>query len=433
MGYENANVQTGELTKWDDNVSDSPDTTALVQVETERAITEVRAQLQIAQMFPRDEQRAYTRIMKACKRFTLAEKALYSYKRGQTIVKGESIRLVEEIARCWGNINYGFRELSHDMDRSEIEAFAHDLETNTRISRSFYVRHYRDKGGKVVELTSQRDKYEHVASQAQRRVRAVITELIPGDIIEAARKACEKTLREGDGSKSFDDRVRDMLLAFEDYGITKPMIESFFGHKIDAIIPDELVRLTEVYRSIRDGVADRTEFFDLSVTKFEPGTVTKAEDKKPKDKGKEKAPEAKDKTPEPKPEPESKPPAKDPEPEPEKEIEKAEPVTPGPEQICDPATWSKLKTKGFVAFIKTNLETIAQHGSDEVINQMGEKWKKLYPGLPFPLANMPKDESEPEDKQTEIQPPEETPEPEKEKEPEGNAEEPTSLADIIGD
>jgi len=39
------------------------------------------------------------------------------------------------------------------------------------------------------------------------------------------------------------------------------------GHKLDAVIPTELVTLGSIYKSIRDGMAGRDEFFDIGMPK----------------------------------------------------------------------------------------------------------------------------------------------------------------------
>ena len=234
--------------------------TALAAIEQSRAVAEVQASLVIARANPRDEDSAYLRIMKACKRPSLAEGATYAFKRGTSLISGPTIRLAEVFLRCWGNATAGFREIGRGLDYSEVEAFAHDLETNTRFTRQFQVRHYRDKRQGPEKLEGERDKYEYIANQAQRRVRACIIELIPGDIVETAVKQCEDTLSGGD-DRPIEDRVRAMIQAFDELGVTKEMIEGHLQHSLKAVVSAELVRLQQIYRSIRDGVASREDFF----------------------------------------------------------------------------------------------------------------------------------------------------------------------------
>lgn len=234
----------------------------IVAVEQSRAVAEAQAAMAIARAVPRDENNALLRIVNACKRQSFAAVAQYAYKRGGTIVTGPSIRMAEVLARHWGNLTYGYRELSRTPTATEVEAYAWDLETNTRVSRAFTVSHVREKKSGNEAITGTRDIYELVANMAQRRVRACILEIIPGDIVERAVSQCNKTLTEG--GKPLEDRVRDMITAFSEVGVTPEMVEARLQHKLTAIVPQELVALTSIYRSIRDGIAPREEFFSVT-------------------------------------------------------------------------------------------------------------------------------------------------------------------------
>lgn len=234
----------------------------VANIESARAIQEVQASMIIAKKFPRDQMEAYTRIMKACERPSLAKDAMYAYPRGGQLITGPSIRLAEVLAQNWGNLNFGIRELSQENGWSEVEAFAWDIETNTKQIKTFKVPHirYTKKGTK--NLTDPRDIYEHVANQGARRLRACILGVIPGDITEAAIQKCEQTLQGGDG-KPIEDKIRGMLVKFKEIGVTKEMIEERIRHKVDTLIMPELIQLGKIYSSIRDGMAKRENFFNL--------------------------------------------------------------------------------------------------------------------------------------------------------------------------
>lgn len=253
--------------------------TSAVAVEQSRAVAEAQAAMLVARMNPRDEITAYERIMTACKRPSLAEAAEYAYKRGGSLVTGPTIRLAEVMARAWGNMAYGLRELGRASGASEMEAFAWDLETNTRVVRTFQVRHVREKRAGNETLTGERDIYELTANMGQRRVRACILEVIPGDIVEAAREQCKKTLSSGAGGP-LEDRVRTMVVAFKEFGVSQEMIERLLAHPVKAMVEAEFVRLKQIFRSLKDGMAKREEFF--SVVDAPP----QAEPEKPKGKGK---------------------------------------------------------------------------------------------------------------------------------------------------
>jgi hypothetical protein len=172
-----------------------PAAEGILATDQARAVAEVQAALVIAASRPRNELRARDRLLQACQRAGLASGAVYQYSCGGTAISGASIRLAETAARAWGNMTYGFHEVSRRIGESDVVAFAWDLETNTKAERKFAVRHRRDtkQGGK--DLKDERDIYELMAKQAQRRVRAAILEIIPGDIIEDALEQCDITMK----------------------------------------------------------------------------------------------------------------------------------------------------------------------------------------------------------------------------------------------
>lgn len=236
---------------------------ALVQVEQSRAVAEVQAAYVIAKKFPRNQHECYSNIMEACKRPFLAEQAVYAYPRGGTLVTGPSIRLAEAMSQAWGNLDCGIREVSQANGVSIAEAYAIDLQTNTRATKIFHVPHVRDTKKGKVKLTDARDVYEIVANQGSRRLRACILAILPGDVVEAAVERCKKTLESSD--VPLTEQVRKMILAFDELGVKVEHLEKRLGHKLEAIIPAEIVTLKSIYKSIKDGMASREDFFDIGI------------------------------------------------------------------------------------------------------------------------------------------------------------------------
>jgi hypothetical protein len=265
----------------------------LISVEQHRAIQEVQASMIIAKKFPRDVEAAYLRIMKACERYSLADQAEYAYPRGGKSVTGPSIRLAEVIAQNWGNMQFGIRELSQSGGASEVEAFAWDIESNTREIKTFKVPHRRyTKAKGNVDLSDPRDIYEYVANQGARRMRSCILGIVPGDIVEEAQKVCRKTLQKGIESKPLADQIRSSLKAFDSLGVTKDMIERRLGHGSDLITADELVELNNIGRSIKDNMTSREEWFDLKAEREkEANDLTDAIKGQQKEEGKAFVPE----------------------------------------------------------------------------------------------------------------------------------------------
>jgi len=231
----------------------------IVQIEEAKAMHEIQASLVIAKKFPRDVNQVFSKIIASCQRPMLAEQAIYAYPRGGKTVTGPSIRLAEVLAQNWGNMVYGVREISQSNGVSVAQAYAWDLETNVKQVKEFQVPHVRHTNNGTKKLTDPRDIYELVANNGARRMRACILGVIPIDIQEAATAQCEKTLSSGE--EPIEDRIRKMILLFKEFGVSQEQIEKRLGHKVDAIIEAEIVTLRGIYKSIKDGMATREDFF----------------------------------------------------------------------------------------------------------------------------------------------------------------------------
>jgi hypothetical protein len=258
----------------------APVKSTTTEMMVSRQAQEVQAAMVIAKKFPRDEVGAFNRIMRACQRRSLAEQAEYEYPRGGTKVSGPSIRLAEALAQNWGNIDYGVIELEQKESSSEMMAYAWDLETNTRATRIFSVKHQRDTKKGSHALTDSRDIYEITANFGARRVRACILEVIPGDVVEAAQQQCNLTLTNGN-TEPLIDRIRKMVKAFEDeFSVTKTMLEEYIGCNSDVFSENDFVRLRKVYRSLKDGMAKREDYFNIGNNEKSPFETDKGKDKK---------------------------------------------------------------------------------------------------------------------------------------------------------
>lgn len=232
-----------------------------VAIEASRAIAEAQGKLVIAKRFPRDEVKAYAKAMEACQRITMAEKAFYSFPRGGQTVEGPTIRFAEELARCWGNIDYGIKELSQDEGKSEMQAYAWDLETNAQSVQNFTNPHQREQGKKMVTLTSQRDIYENNANMATRRLRSRILAILPSWFVEDAISECKKTLA-GKNDTPLVDRVKKMVVQFAKIGVTQEQIENRLKRKIDTMNADDFVEYIGIYNAIKQGESKIADWFE---------------------------------------------------------------------------------------------------------------------------------------------------------------------------
>ncbi|HEX7906739.1 MAG TPA: hypothetical protein VF534_01420 [Paraburkholderia sp.] len=254
-----------------------------VSIESERAIAEARGQMQLAKMFPRDLNAAYAEMMDACKLMALAKVAFYSVPQGGQKVTGPSIRLAEEIARIYGNFEFGHRELSRveatpdSFGKSEIEVYAWDKEKNNRSIRQITVLHVLDTRDGPRKLRDQKDIDNKIANVASKQARGRILALMPKWLVEAAQEECRKTLA-GDNSEPLAVRVRKMTQAFAPFGVTTAHLEGYLGVKLDDILVDQLIDLTGVFNAIREGAAP-SEFFGENAAAEQAGAELTAQAK----------------------------------------------------------------------------------------------------------------------------------------------------------
>ncbi|MEL6110729.1 MAG: hypothetical protein AAFU85_32390 [Planctomycetota bacterium] len=245
---------------------------ALSVVESSRVVAEIQAALTVAKASPRDEVRALDAIKTSCQRQRLAEQAEYSYAKGGSDIKGPSIRLLETCARHWGNLDFGFRELSQGDGESTVMAFAWDLQTNTRCVRQITVPHSMMARGRVKKLTDPRDVYEHVANMAQRRVRACLENVIPRDVWEEAVDECRNTLVSKVDLSG--DAVPKMVKAFEDdFDVTREQIVKRIQRNLESITPAQFLRMRGIYNSLKQAMSEPTDWFEFEDEPSEVGVT----------------------------------------------------------------------------------------------------------------------------------------------------------------
>lgn len=248
-------------------------------IEQSRAFAEVQAAVYLAHQFPRDETVKRAQILDACNQLTLAERAFFSYSRGGSKITGPSIHFARELARIWGNIQYGLTELSRDDQRgsSQMIAYAWDLQTNARPSTTFITPHGMMARGELKALTDPRDVYENNANQGARRVREQILAVLPRWLVEEAKAACMETMRHG-GGKPLAVRIEEMVAAYAKARVTLPQLEARVGAKRADWSPQEVAVLAVVYTSLRNGETTRDEEFPPLTAPVTGAEITRRSD-----------------------------------------------------------------------------------------------------------------------------------------------------------
>ena len=246
-------------------------TSSITQAETEaREMATIKAKIFMARQFPREMSTVQREVETRCSRMGLAQKAVYSYKRGGQAVKGASIHLANALAEAMGNIDTGTTVLSQTEEASVVKVHAWDIQSNRQAERTFVVHHTRDKnvwdkatGQKVKvkeHLTDDRDISEMINNLAARNRRSCILELVPTDLQEYAVAVCEKTVESG--VNVTPELIQSLLDSFERFGVSKAMVEAKVGRNADAITAKDVVTLREIWTSLRDGMGTVEDFFD---------------------------------------------------------------------------------------------------------------------------------------------------------------------------
>lgn len=242
---------------------------AIAQYQESKELSEIKGKMYLARQFPRDQEWALQAALQECERKELAEVAQYEYSKGDSVVKGPSIRLVEVLARHWGNITSGVDEIESKDGETTIKSYAWDLETNVSDSKTFTVKHERTAGKgqnrRTYKLTDERDIYEMVANKGARRKRACLLAVLPGWYVDAAVTACEETLKRSlTEGKSMEEVISSLVTAFEEFGITPAQIEDKMGKEIGSLSKNDVVKLRHLYSAIKDGFVKPGDAFGLS-------------------------------------------------------------------------------------------------------------------------------------------------------------------------
>ena len=233
-------------------------------IEQSRAVAEVQGAIIVAQRCPRNVPGAIEEMRAACAQPGLADRAFFRYSRGEGQITGASVHLARELARCWGNVQYGVGELDRDDvgGMSQMLAWAWDVQTNTRASTTFMVPHRRDTKRGVKALVDMRDIYENNANAAARRLREQIFAVLPVWFVNEAKDRCNKTLANPGDGKTREQRIADAVGFFASKGVTVAQLEIKLGRPSAQWTDPDVAQLRVVWQSVDRGEATLAEEFD---------------------------------------------------------------------------------------------------------------------------------------------------------------------------
>ena len=91
-------------------------------------------------------------------------------------------------------------------------------------------------------------------------------------MIEEAIDECDETMKSKEDVTP--ERIKSMLDAFQSFGVSREQIEQFFGRSMDAMTPRGMVKLRKIFNSLKDGVADVSDFFRPVIDSSDASTVS---------------------------------------------------------------------------------------------------------------------------------------------------------------
>lgn len=244
-------------------------------IEGSRVAAEVYAAILVAQQVPRDLVAVQEEMEQLCRLPAMARKAIYKLPKGGKQVTGPTIHLMKELARIWGNTQWGMAELSRTLGKSELLAYAWDAQKNSRSSRIVVVEHKRDKSDTGPEdLTDMGSIMTNNTSIASRHLRETIATILPLWFVDRAVELCHQTLT-GGGIVPMPQKIRNAVGKYEELGVRKNQLVARLGgrptNEWDAL---DLAELLETFSRIRDGLSTVDDEFPTPASVVPPAQMT---------------------------------------------------------------------------------------------------------------------------------------------------------------
>lgn len=269
---------TARRTGGGDEIAFSGETASAALAEQARA--NVEARFVMARRFPRNYDRARVQLLAACKNPEFAKVAMYFKPVGDG-VRGPSIRMAEEIARCMGNIATNAITVYDDQWKRIIHVEATDLEVNlthpitVSVEKTVERKKLRDgqsarsqrvnSFGDVVYLVDATDDeiLNKTAALVSKALRTCILRLAPDSLLSEAMAQVKATLSAED-ARDPDAARKAVIDGFAGLGVMPQQLTEYVGHDLQALTPKELNELRALYTTIRDGEATWQEAMELA-------------------------------------------------------------------------------------------------------------------------------------------------------------------------
>jgi hypothetical protein len=241
----------------------------------------VEARFLVAMHRPRNPDMARTRLLARCASPRFAEVAEYAKPvGGGKKAYGASIRMMEEFARQWGNIDIQATVVFDDRERRTITVTATDLESNysgsvdVMLEKTVERRSPRDgdevlgsrtnsTGTTVYRILADEDAFlvKQNANISKAR-RECIRAIVPGDLVDEAMQRCADTRRSEVRTDPAAARKR-IADAFFGLGVMPDQLCEFLGKpSLEAVTEAEIELLRAIYAGMKDGESSWAEVME---------------------------------------------------------------------------------------------------------------------------------------------------------------------------
>ena len=238
---------------------------SLEKTDTARSVAEVLGQMSIAKKFPRQMAVVEQKVYNTCKNKAFAKTAFYSVPRAGGAITGPSIRLAEAIVYALGNISFGITTNEEEENSTRYTVYAIDLESNTRVERTYVRKHERKVKDKktqqtrIIPIIDPSQQYEIVAADATKRLRACLFNIIPKYLLDFAQETCRQTLLREE--QTSPEEVEKIVKAFEEFNITRNQLEVKIEKQLSKVEASDVVLLRGTYNTLKQGIATKDEVF----------------------------------------------------------------------------------------------------------------------------------------------------------------------------
>lgn len=243
----------------------------------EQTRAEIECAFVMAYRRPRDLDTARQQMLQNCRRLGFAETACYEKPVAGRTIKGPSIRFAEMAVQAYKNCRVATKVIYEDDDKRVLHVSVTDLESNLSYGKDISIaktverltlkpgmtvisERTNSNGQKTYLIRATEDDLANkVAAAESKIIRNCGLRLIPGDLIEECIAQVDATIQAGESSDP-QAAKKKVLDAFAALGVQPSDLQSFVGHSLGTLSPDEVKKLRRIYTTIKDGEATWAEY-----------------------------------------------------------------------------------------------------------------------------------------------------------------------------